>query len=235
MRNITIVIIAIALLKWYFTDPSITVPTNDISFNYIVKHTQNSDSGDTLPMLVALHGNGDSTQNFYETALDKLNVPLRIVLLEGPISMGSGYRWPSGVDEHSKYAKAINEAVELLASKYSTKQKPILLGFSGGGMMAYYQAANYANSYSYIFPISGNLSGNLQTSNLAGSTTKVFAYHGSNDRVVSASGGRNAVKILESQGMDVNYTEFNGNHHGIYTSMKTEITNTLEEKILSLN
>ncbi len=70
------------------------MPTNDVTFSYIVKYTDVSNKTERLPMLVALHGNGDTTENFYETALDKLNVPVRIILLEGPISMGTGNAWP---------------------------------------------------------------------------------------------------------------------------------------------
>ena len=81
MKKIAAVFVFLFLVQWWFTDPTISVPTNDITFNYIVKYTDISNKNEPLPMLVALHGNGDTTGNFYDTALDKLSVPVRVILL----------------------------------------------------------------------------------------------------------------------------------------------------------
>jgi phospholipase/carboxylesterase len=234
MKKVILVILVLGLAKWWFTDPTISVPTNDVSFSYIVKYSGNSGRNDKLPMLVALHGNGDTPNNFYNTTLNQLNSPARIVLLKGPIPHGSGSAWPWSAADFSRYGKAINEAVELLALKYLTIQKPILLGFSGGGMVAYYQAVKHGNSYSYVFPVSGQLSNDLLGEKLFRQGAKVFAFHGKNDSVVSLGGGRKAVNILQENGVEVEYVEFDGGHHGIFTNMKREITQAIEQKIQSL-
>ena len=180
-------------------------------------------------MLVALHGNGDTTKNFYNTALDQLNYSARIVLLEGPIPLGRGSAWPWSAADFAQYGKAINEAIALLAIKYPAIQKPILLGFSGGGMMAYYQAIKHGDSYSYIFPVSGQLSNNLLGDQSFRQGAEVLAFHGKTDSVVS--GGRKAVDILQENGIKV---EFNGGHHGIFTDMKSAITQAIEQKLQNL-
>ena len=184
---------------------------------------------------MALHGNGDTTDNFYETALNEFSLPLRIILIEGPISMGSGHAWPWTSDGFEQYGQSVNEAVELLTTKYPTKKKPILFGFSGGGMMAYYQAVKFGDSYSYIFPVSGDLSKDLLGDDSLSPGAEVYAFHGKNDRVVSFSLGKKAVGILESKGINVTFTEFDDGHHGVFTSMKAAITGAVEKKILSLN
>lgn len=235
MKKITAIIILILFAQWWFTDPTISVPTNDVTFSYIVKYTEASNKNDDLPMLLALHGNGDTTENFYETALDALSVPVRIILLEGPIPKGTGNAWPWTSEDFRQYGEAVNEAVELLSDKYPTTQKPILLGFSGGGMMAYYQAVKHGSSYSHIFPISGKLSKDLLGDDSSNPGARVYAFHGKKDNVLSVSGGRNAVKLLTSMGITASLTEFDGGHLGIFKSMKTNITNAIEKKILSLN
>ncbi|VAW66928.1 hypothetical protein MNBD_GAMMA10-320 [hydrothermal vent metagenome] len=234
MKKIAAVLVLLLLAKWWFTDPTISVPENDVTFSYIVKYTQASNESETLPMLVALHGNEDTTEHFYETALNEFSVPVRIILLEGPVSQGGGYAWPWAAEDSRRYGEAVNSAIELLVAKYPTTQKPILLGFSGGGMMAYYQAIKYGYSYSYIFPISGKLSKDLSGDKLSSLGAKVYAYHGKKDRVLPVNGGREAVKILKSKGVNVRFTEFDGGHLGIFKSMKSSITDTVEEKILSL-
>ncbi len=234
MKNFLIIILALGLLKWYFTDPSISVATNDVSFNYIVKYSGDVSKSDYLPMLVALHGNGDTAQNFYKTALNELHVPSRIILLQGPLPYDTGNAWPWRAEEFNTYGKAFNEAVNLLAEKYLTNGKPILLGFSGGGMMAYYQALKYGNSYSYIFPISGQITKKMLGSERSEIGANVYAFHGKGDSVISIGGSKNALKILHEKGAEANLTAFDGNHHGIFTNMKSTITHSIEEKLQSL-
>jgi len=64
-EKIAVIFILLLLAKWWFTDPSISVPTSDVTFKYRVKYTEAGKSSDALPVLVALHGNGDTTENFF--------------------------------------------------------------------------------------------------------------------------------------------------------------------------
>jgi hypothetical protein len=91
MKKILSIILLLILAVWWFKDPTISVPDSDVSFGYIVKYSGSGGRGDHLPMLVALHGNGDTAKHFYNTALDLLNVPARIVLIKGPMP---GNAWP---------------------------------------------------------------------------------------------------------------------------------------------
>ena len=70
MKKFVIVFAILLVAKWWFTDPTISVPTNDVTFSYIVKYPESINEDQNLPMLIALHGNGDTTDNFYETALN---------------------------------------------------------------------------------------------------------------------------------------------------------------------
>ena len=233
-KILLIIVLVIGVAQWWYRDPTISVPSNDVSFSYIVKYTGNGGSKDNLPMLVALHGNGDTASHFYDTALDQLHIPLRIILLKGPIPKGSGSAWPWSAADFSQYGQAVNEAINALAYKFPTKQKPVLLGFSGGAMMAYYQAVKHGDSYSYIYPVSGRLSDDLLGDDTIETGAPVFAYHGKSDSVISISGGKQAVGILQANSVPVVFTEFDGGHHGLFKDMKTKITQDLEKRIEGL-
>ena len=235
MKKFLIIFLFLLLAQWWFTDPTITTPTNDVTFSYIVKYTDMSGKNKKLPMLVALHGNGDTPYNFYTAALDELSIPVRIVLLEGPIEKGTGYAWPWTSEDFNQYGKAVNEAIKLLTDKYPTIQKPILLGFSGGAMMAYYQALKHGDSYSSIFPVSGKFSSKLFSDNSTRIGAKVYSFHGKKDQVISINEGRNAVNLLKKKGVSIKLVEFDGNHHGIATNMKSNITRAIENKISGFN
>ncbi len=231
MKKILLIILIFGLVQWWLKDPTVSARTNDVTFGYIAKYSGNSTRNDKLPMLVALHGNGDTAKNFYNTALDQINVPVRIVLLKGPIPYSRGSAWPWSAADFTKFGTAVSGAIELLTVRYPTARKPILLGFSGGAMMAYYQAVKHGNRYSYIFPVSGGLSNKLLGNESSRPGAKVHAFHGRNDSVVSIYKGKNAVNILRAKGIDVRFTEFDGGHHGIFLDMKPKITQAIEQEL----
>jgi len=229
MKQLLIIIAVIALVSFWFKDPSITTASNDVTFSYIVKYPDGVSKSDTLPMLVAFHGNGDTAKGFYESALNEYSAPVRIVLLKGPLRYGKGKAWPWDASGLLKYGDAVNEVIRSLAIKYPTKGKPAVLGFSGGGEMAYYQAVMHGSDYSYVFPISGRLSGENLPKRLSNPGAIVYAFHGRKDQVVAFSLGQKAVSILQKNGVRTVLTEFDGRHQGIFLSMKTPITNTVEK------
>lgn len=231
MRKFVSIFIVLVVAQWWFTDPTVDTPTNDISFNYVVKYTGNANKADHLPMLVALHGNGGTPEDFYEAAMDQFEIPMRIILLEGTIPSRFGKAWPWIPEELEKIGLAVNEAIELLAQKYPTSKKPVLLGFSGGGMMAYYQALKFGGSYSYIFPVSGRLDKNLVDTSSFNTGAPVIAYHGKNDKVVPLNGGVAASSLLRENGAEVEFNEFPGGHHGLYYEMQSDITQAIEQKM----
>ena len=234
MKKLILFALIIGLFVWALKDPAVEVADGSVSFGYIVKYSGDADPDETLPLLIALHGNGDTANNFYLTALDHFNAPARIVLLKGPLSNGSGRAWPWNPAEFRQYGAAVNEAIESLAVEYPTVGKPLLLGFSGGAMMAYYQAVRHGNSYSYIFPVSGQLSDQHLPDETVRSGAEVFAFHGKLDRVISINKGKIAVDLLRDRAVPVQLTEFDGNHHGIFTNMKPTITRLIEKKMTRL-
>jgi len=61
----------------------------------------------------------------------------------------------------------------------------------------------------------------------------VIAYHGKSDNVVSIGGAKQAIEILQSHNVSVDFTAFEGGHLGIFTNMKAEITHKLEQLIIA--
>ena len=238
MKKLIIVLLVIVALKWWFTDPSIEVITSDpkvepVTFNYLVKYPNDASKKAQLPLLIVLHGNGDTPENFYQTALDLLDTQVRIILVKAPIAYGRGTSWPGNAAGFKYFGEALHLAVENFQTEFPTSGKPILFGFSGGGMMAYYQALKYGVDYSVIVPVSGLMSESLIGQPDYATGAMVIAYHGKSDNVVSIGGAKQAIALLQSQNVEVDFTEFDGDHHGVFTTMKAEITRKLEQLIIS--
>jgi len=236
MKNNLLHFIDSRLTQWRFKESTVSVPSNDTSFSYIVKYSGKLSSHlDCLPMLIALHGDGDTVDNFYETALDIINVPARIILIKGPIMHECGRVWPFSIAQFEEYGKAFTEAVDMLAIMYPTISKPMLLGFSGGGGMAYYQAIKHGDSYSYIFSISSLLAKEKLGSTSSEPGAKVYAYHGKSDEVIAFSEGKKTFKLLKRKKVNICFTGFEGGHHGLFAEMKSEITLALEKKLAKIS
>lgn len=238
MKKLLLAIVVIVALKWWFTDPSIEVITSatqaeTVNFGYLVKYPANATSSAELPLLIVLHGNGDNPENFYQTALDLLDTQARVILIKAPIPYGTGTSWPGDAQGFKHFGEAIKLAVESFKAKFPSSGKPILFGFSGGGMMAYYQALKYGDHYSVIVSVSGMMSENLLGEPEYRTGAEVIAYHGKSDNVVSIGGARQAIELLQSNNVAVDFTAFDGGHLGVFTNMKAEITQKLEQIIIS--
>lgn len=230
-KVILLLLIVLVVAQWWQKDQSIHAASSDVSFGYIVKYAAEAKKSDTLPLLIALHGNSDTPKNFYNTVFKSLSVPARIILIKGPIPRARGTAWPWLADEFLQYGTAFSEAVNALVAKYPTHGKPVLLGFSGGGMMAYYQALRHGNQYASIFPVSGQLSQEMLGDGLVRKGAKVYAFHGNSDSVIPISGAKAAIDILRKNGIYVELNEFNGGHHGIFGNMNMAITQAIEQKL----
>ncbi len=232
MKKILLILfVCLVAFQWWQTDKTIRVSSNDVSYDYLVKHVGSAQKRDTLPLLIALHGNGDTPENFYHTALDTLDLPVRVILLKAPVARALGTAWPWSAAEFDQYGEAFSEAVEALVDKYPTRGKPVLLGFSGGGMMAFYQALKHGGLYAAIFPISGQLNQEMLGDGPLRTGAKVLAYHGDVDSVISIAGARNAIAMLHTHQVVAELTEFKGGHHGIFTTMKTQIVSAVEQAL----
>jgi len=233
MKKKLLLLILVAVAGWqlYSRDPSIKAPEADVSFGYIVRISGESGGDDRLPMLIALHGNGDTAENFYETALNQVSVPARIILLKGPLPYGTGDAWPWSPEDFEKYGAGVNEAIDELSVRYPTAGDPVLVGFSGGAMMAYYQAARHGECYSSVIAVSGRLNEQQLGGAIVRSDATVLGWHGRGDSVVPIGGGKHAITMLQTAGVDAQLNEFDGGHLGIFQDVKLEITQAVEREL----
>ena len=211
-----ILIAIIALFYWLTRTDSSTDEATGLVLKYHIEYPQGGSSGDNLPTIIALHGNGDTYDNFYNFTLKDLKIPARVILIEAPNKY-----WPYGKSQLEQYSTAIANFSAQMQNKFSSYNKPMLLGFSGGAVMAYYSAFNHCQSYSVIVPISGMLKSNMlpDTINMD-DTCKVLAFHGTKDSVLSFSSGEYAIKQLKKYSNNVKLTSFDAGHHGIAQEFK---------------
>tara|TARA_B100000745_G_C20108157_1_gene379254 strand:- start:367 stop:1104 length:738 start_codon:yes stop_codon:yes gene_type:complete len=215
MRSLLIVLSLVGGLYWYFSPNTATDPSTDISFSYITEVVGNEGEANASPLLIALHGNGDTASHFFDTMLHDYPGSARVVVISGPVAMGTGDAWPTNDEGLRHYGSALAGAIHKITQKYDHPKEPVLTGFSGGGYMAYYLAAKHGYQFSAIVPVSGGLPQAIEA-DTTDSELKVVSLHGTKDRVVSYGQGKAATDHLKKAGYSIEHYAFDGDHLGAF-------------------
>ncbi len=196
------------------------VPENMDSIELLVGGAR---PGDSLPMLVALHGKLGSPENI-SRILSGLHTPARLIAPRGA-AFGSGYVW---WDLHIKdadprrFSAAAREAarrmdafVRQVVRRKPTLGKPVVVGFSQGAILAYSLVVRDPDLVGSAFPLSGMLPLGLEPPGwpARASIPPVHAFHGDADPVVPIAFDRDSVARLRALGVPVSLTEVRGMPH----------------------
>ncbi len=236
MKKLFVLLLLGSLLYWWMLPNIVQGPSSNYEFEYITRISGNGDSSGTLPMVIALHGNGDTPDNFFDTLLNDFDYPARFVLLRGPKNYGGrfgGRAWPMNVSGLQECGDALADSTSVLLERFPTEGRPILLGFSGGAYVAYYLATFHADLFSYIFPLSGGLPEGIITSETASHNngTKVIAFHGNKDQLVAFNRGKAAVESLREKGVFTEFVTLNGGHLEVFLSSNSLLLKRLSDAV----
>ena len=183
--------------------------------------------GEPLPTVVALHGLGDRPEDFVR-ALDGLTGPVRVVAVQAPAPWGDdGHAWWTRrvrdgdwsvlAADVSSAADALVPLLQSLGQDESVCGKPVVTGFSQGGMLSYALASRHPQDIAGAVPVSGMILDGVATSSWA--TTR--ALHGDADAVVPYQRTKGAVDALTASGEDVSVQSFPGVAHRIPAQVRS--------------
>lgn len=196
---------------------------------------------DTLPMIVAMHGLGDRPEGFAHV-FDAMTLRARVVLPRAPKGYKSGFRWfetrvdgsPEAIaTELSQAAELVASALPLLAREHPTKGRPIVTGFSQGGMMSFTLAVRHGASIAAAVPIAGALPAPLvPTAGACGkdlTVAPVHALHGARDTVLPLEPTRGLVAGLAARGCTSTLDVDEAAAHTIPPAMRARLEAKLTE------
>lgn len=192
-----------------------------------------------LPLVVALHGYGDSPENFVGLYSD-LGLRVRVVALAGPIAMGDGHSWfpmrtevPPAVWNQNLHAAAQRVVREIarLANTHPTCGLPVVSGFSQGGMLSYAVVAEPGAGVIAAMPLGGFLPRELWPSPRAvgGLLPGVYAFHGTADARVALADDRAASEAFRARGYRAELRTYEGVGHSVPPPMVADLRAKLAE------
>lgn len=176
-----------------------------------------SDAGPTTPLVIALHGRGDTARGFARLAM-RLELDARILVAEAPMPFGhsGGRQWfdsaaPDGAASVRARIAQLAELIGELEARYPEAGRPGLYGFSQGGVLALQAAHEIPDRLAGVAALSGYLAtdeGGVEPTR----PLPVLITAGTKDGVIPQHRSWEAAEALAKQGLAVERFAFKGRH-----------------------
>jgi phospholipase/carboxylesterase len=196
-----------------------------------------------LPLVIAIHGAGDFPKNFRKY-YKGIEVPVRVILPRAPIKAGRGYTWfecrpyPVKVDKFAPHtaqtADAVVELIGRLSARYPKAPKPIVTGFSLGGIISFAIAVRDPEVTDFMIPMAGALPKDLWPEDRPrGRLPKIRALHSKIDNIVKTPQTRRLVAHLKELGYDVQLKEYDDFRHEFEPPIQQELWRLIKAHLTS--
>jgi phospholipase/carboxylesterase len=210
---------------------------------YVEIVTGGAPSDAELPLVIALHGRGDTAEGFAHL-FSTLPARARVAILRPPHAWGPGQAWFLGARAHVENRPAI--AAELLAladrvvataeavrAARPTRGKPVVMGFSQGGMLAWAIAIEHPRAFGSAFPVAGFLFPEmLERVRLEPrALPRIVAFHGSADPLVSVDDDRRGARLLEARGARIDLRIYPGVQHELPPELRNDLFTELTQAL----
>jgi phospholipase/carboxylesterase len=214
-------------------EPGSTTRGEIAGVRYLEHMTGGARPDERVPMIVALHPMGADPADFLQQ-LRRYRRRARLIVPYGHPSGGMYIWYDSGRDDVAallvtREADRIAAALAALVAARPTVGKPLVTGFSQGGIMTFALAVTHPEALAAAFPISGLLPPSLYPSLALSSRPRparlppVAAFHGASDLAVPTRGARASIAELRRAGYTAELREYAGLEHDISDEEEGEI------------
>lgn len=169
---------------------------DDRGYGLYIPSTYDEDGNDELPLVIALHGFGDTWENFYPaTGFIPLAEQENFI-----VAFPQGYlnQWNDGStgDHYEDDVQLLRDLVERVDRDYRVDYERIyLVGFSNGGVMAFRAACEASDLFAGIVAIAGTMRIDMAGECPDNAQLPVLMIHGTGDTVVSFNGDNERLPV----------------------------------------
>lgn len=171
--------------------------------------TGGATTSDALPLVIALHGRGDTADGFTRAFRD-MPSRARVLLLRAPIPEGDTAAWFTfaPVDTWSRVASDLLVLADRVVATIDAlppaqrSTPPVVTGFSQGAMICYALALRYPTRFAAFHPVSGALSEEMFRTDPGdpAHTAPIVAFHGTRDEIIPLDAEADAIDRLRTRG-----------------------------------
>ncbi len=191
---------------------------------YLLVEPRDARPDEVLPMIVDLHGRGGRPAPPRGRYLD-LDERVRLILPRAPEPAGDGYAWmpvsahrgesPELLEAIDARVQSLSLALDRWRHRYPTRGRPIVTGFSQGGILAAVLALREPTAVSQAIPVSGWLPPTYAPARVDpfAPHAPIHALHGADDPVLDAGRTRAGLAELRAKGYPVVFEAIDGVGH----------------------
>lgn len=217
---------------------------NDAGFRYLVFETAGAKPGTVLPMIVGLHYSSAKPDAMIEY-FDQIDFPARIVLPQGAFTRRDGYSWfptdyaqlnaarqdDAAFDAEQKLSAFVDAAV----AKNATRGKPVVMGISYGGDLAFLLAIRHPDKVRASFPVAARFlpAWLPKTNTCRPRCSPIHAMHGDADTTVPMAPTQQAAAQLRKLGFDVAFESYPGVAHDFDARMEKDFSEKAKSLLVS--
>lgn len=217
-------------------DPNVDPRTRG-ALRFVVQTTGGAPADARLPLVVALHGVGDTPESFAQLVLPT-GLRVRLAAPAGPRVQGRGFGWfpLRSLLTDARWAESIAAAADMVAPEiarltqaYPTCGRPLVTGFAQGAMVAFALAARPDTPIGGAFPIAGELPPSLWPQVRAGAAALpvVEVFQGLDDRRVRADKARATWEAFHAAGFPGEFHGYAGLTHAVSSEENLALRNAL--------
>lgn len=187
--------------------------------------TFTNDAPDNAPIVVAIHGRGDTPVAF-GALYKRYGGKVHVLAPRGYTPHGDGFSWfalKEGMSD-AELGASVGEALEKLHKSIAAAvagKKYIVTGFSQGGILSYGFASKYAGEVVCAIPVAGSLPGPLLPPEKQ-KAAKTRAFHGEADTVIASKWGTATVEAFARNGADATIKTYAGLGHQFNQELMTD-------------
>lgn len=185
-------------------------------------------SEEPLPLLVCLHGQGQSGLLMREQLGNRLDGPRHLLHPDGPLPVEvhedggrrEGHAWYVYTGDQERFLASARHAEdyllslidELVATRPIDARRVILLGYSQGGYLAGIMALRHPERFAGLVTINSRIKSELYGFRGRDACPPVLAIHGKKDRFIPIGAAQDSLGDLEKHGVEVTFRELPGGH-----------------------
>lgn len=192
-----------------------------------------------LPLVIALHGLGDTPESF-GSVYDGLRTPARVLVLRAPLPWAEGRAWFPYRSVNTPPETLAPQLVALVPRVLATIDRAcaarpcdgrvVVSGFSQGGMLTYALAARAPERFVAMVPIGGFLVPGIEPLRAA-HTPSLVVFHGEADRIVLPEWDHEGAARLSQAGYDVDFHLVPGVGHTIPPAVRDEVLSAIDRAL----
>lgn len=202
-------------------------PQMAAGIRYLVQTTAGAAPDAELPLVMAIHGYGDRPENF-QSIVRQLPSQARVVIPYGLTPYGRGYSW-FDLQPRDQMHVGIDAAADRLAvmlvelsARYPTRGKPLVTGFSQGGMLSFAIATQHPTAIAAAFPLAGYIPPELITDPPSGAPP-IVALHGEADTRLRLEPTQVGIDELKKRGWSVTLHTYPDVPHTVSPAMLSRL------------